>query len=107
MIRRPPRSTLFPYTTLFRSQPPTQWDFNRRACYLAVAHGRMAITHVEQRSRHIYGEVDGVAHAVLGRRHVAPECFRHNRAASFTARPRHSYATTERMQGNLHHGIRV
>src|SRR2546427_7972152 len=24
MIRRPPRSTLFPYTTLFRSQPPPQ-----------------------------------------------------------------------------------
>src|SRR2546421_8839504 len=23
MIRRPPRSTLFPYTTLFRSEPPT------------------------------------------------------------------------------------
>src|SRR5258705_5084875 len=23
MIRRPPRSTLFPYTTLFRSNPPT------------------------------------------------------------------------------------
>src|SRR3712207_8593235 len=23
MIRRPPRSTLFPYTTLFRSQPTT------------------------------------------------------------------------------------
>src|SRR5256885_11152182 len=36
MIRRPPRSTLFPYTTLFRSRLPThckflafmpQWDF--------------------------------------------------------------------------------
>src|SRR3712207_7238713 len=32
MIRRPPRSTLFPYTTLFRSTPPDlrtgcpQWD---------------------------------------------------------------------------------
>src|SRR5687768_18245552 len=25
MIRRPPRSTLFPYTTLFRSQPAKQW----------------------------------------------------------------------------------
>src|SRR5258706_2684819 len=25
MIRRPPRSTLFPYTTLFRS-PPTGWS---------------------------------------------------------------------------------
>src|SRR3989442_11746568 len=24
MIRRPPRSTLFPYTTLFRSPPPRQ-----------------------------------------------------------------------------------
>src|SRR2546422_11291497 len=24
MIRRPPRSTLFPYTTLFRSHPPEQ-----------------------------------------------------------------------------------
>src|SRR5256885_4914180 len=26
MIRRPPRSTLFPYTTLFRSVPPLQLD---------------------------------------------------------------------------------
>src|SRR6478735_5781004 len=25
MIRRPPRSTLFPYTTLFRSPPWTRW----------------------------------------------------------------------------------
>src|SRR5216684_8182077 len=25
MIRRPPRSTLFPYTTLFRSRPPRPW----------------------------------------------------------------------------------
>src|SRR3712207_8414611 len=25
MIRRPPRSTLFPYTTLFRSGKPYQW----------------------------------------------------------------------------------
>src|SRR3712207_7995244 len=26
MIRRPPRSTLFPYTTLFRSPPTSTWD---------------------------------------------------------------------------------
>src|SRR3712207_8709806 len=26
MIRRPPRSTLFPYTTLFRSSPPQRGD---------------------------------------------------------------------------------
>src|SRR5947209_17379117 len=34
MIRRPPRSTLFPYTTLFRSQvqaePRTGWKYGRR-----------------------------------------------------------------------------
>src|SRR5687768_18265669 len=30
MLRRPPRSTLFPYTTLFRSHigPPTAFSFN-------------------------------------------------------------------------------
>src|SRR5260370_8474793 len=28
MIRRPPRSTLFPYTTLFRSGRPVVRDFN-------------------------------------------------------------------------------
>src|SRR2546426_5902958 len=26
MIRRPPRSTLFPYTTLFRSPPARRWS---------------------------------------------------------------------------------
>src|SRR5688572_32043230 len=38
MIRRPPRSTLFPYTTLFRSYPeqqykPTLQDFQDRVRY--------------------------------------------------------------------------
>src|SRR2546430_11252889 len=31
MIRRPPRSTLFPYTTLFRSQRDHDWIFFRTA----------------------------------------------------------------------------
>src|SRR3712207_7593098 len=38
MIRRPPRSTLFPYTTLFRS---TAWSHQERGCLgaaLAVRH---------------------------------------------------------------------
>src|SRR2546428_8353164 len=30
MIRRPPRSTLFPYTTLFRSKRYTVFDFFRK-----------------------------------------------------------------------------
>src|SRR6266850_4746937 len=33
MIRRPPRSTLFPYTTLFRSRPaPRRAGSHRRQC---------------------------------------------------------------------------
>src|SRR2546429_7041143 len=31
MIRRPPRSTLFPYTTLFRSEPPSSYAGNQGA----------------------------------------------------------------------------
>src|SRR4029434_9190967 len=40
MIRRPPRSTLFPYTTLFRSQTHTHTDTQRKSyiwrCVVAV-----------------------------------------------------------------------
>src|SRR3712207_9263263 len=42
MIRRPPRSTLFPYTTLFRSDH-IQCSCGKRGCLQAVAGGnRMA-----------------------------------------------------------------
>src|SRR3712207_8985287 len=37
MIRRPPRSTLFPYTTLFRSRHPPAPDGHRRPQPAAVA----------------------------------------------------------------------
>src|SRR2546430_4505335 len=40
MIRRPPRSTLFPYTTLFRSLD-RDVDFLRRPLDLDAAHGRL------------------------------------------------------------------
>src|SRR2546422_3859019 len=39
MIRRPPRSTLFPYTTLFRSQPRTPADRVRHVDPRAVLRG--------------------------------------------------------------------
>src|SRR5258708_19816460 len=43
MIRRPPRSTLFPYTTLFRSPGPEGWDpaarLRPRACRLVEREG--------------------------------------------------------------------
>src|SRR3712207_8252595 len=39
MLRRPPRSTLFPYTTLFRSKPG---DFNGRYVHYGVREHGMA-----------------------------------------------------------------
>ena len=33
MIRRPPRSTLFPYTTLFRSQKLKKIDWNNKEAF--------------------------------------------------------------------------
>src|SRR5258707_12026789 len=36
MIRRPPRSTLFPYTTLFRSWARRKWDAYSRVPFLRL-----------------------------------------------------------------------
>src|SRR5256885_6057995 len=42
MIRRPPRSTLFPYTTLFRSPGPTlQWQKRFRGLGKLLRHDQM------------------------------------------------------------------
>src|SRR2546427_7965042 len=38
MIRRPPRSTLFPYTTLFRSAPRPGGNDQRRRGVLSLSH---------------------------------------------------------------------
>src|SRR3712207_8792789 len=47
MIRRPPRSTLFPYTTLFRSQP------------VGEARERDREGDEDERRREVRGEVEG------------------------------------------------
>src|SRR2546427_3767786 len=57
MIRRPPRSTLFPYTTLFRSGPE-----HALACFLGIGHGEEAHQDVgqAQRAEHQrHAEADG------------------------------------------------
>src|SRR6266481_9707679 len=65
MIRRPPRSTLFPYTTLFRSGPPEESrrapDVARRpvarcpACRLLSAHGSAPRLYPRWRGDHALG----------------------------------------------------
>src|SRR5690242_21346240 len=49
MLRRPPRSTLFPYTTLFRSAEflrARNFDYVKAARALGVREGRIMIRHV-------------------------------------------------------------
>src|SRR2546429_7108115 len=44
MIRRPPRSTLFPYTTLFRSIAP-DWPLTQRVKSVAGEHAMVVTSH--------------------------------------------------------------
>src|SRR2546430_13611684 len=57
MIRRPPRSTLFPYTTLFRSQVERSHDLSRALAPLFVRiagrdYGDDAATYEERSEEH-------------------------------------------------------
>src|SRR3712207_8785362 len=71
MIRRPPRSTLFPYTTLFRSGGKREQRRLRVAQRLARAAGEPADGDVHERrdpERLKEREVDEQAHAEAGDR---------------------------------------
>src|SRR2546425_8567093 len=48
MIRRPPRSTLFPYTTLFRSPASGQGAQERHPAALHLVHGRRSEEHTSE-----------------------------------------------------------
>src|SRR3712207_8970597 len=56
MIRRPPRSTLFPYTTLFRSLPDLEQYLRDEVPEVnaVTAHGQMSPTEVEQKMSAFY-----------------------------------------------------
>src|ERR1041385_6171063 len=58
MIRRPPRSTLFPYTTLFRSRCPDPDRLERFECRAGVSHR----LHVEDRRGAAEQQLGGAEH---------------------------------------------
>src|SRR2546427_8006366 len=49
MIRRPPRSTLFPYTTLFRSNRPSSTGFVEPGTLAIFEHDTAGTSHAQQR----------------------------------------------------------
>src|SRR5688572_20081136 len=53
MIRRPPRSTLFPYTTLFRSIEVVDGPIRRRAELVAFVEGRIVLALEENADTHL------------------------------------------------------
>src|SRR5476649_1030192 len=61
MIRRPPRSTLFPYTTLFRSLPPP----SRRAFARATPPPRNAGERSEEHTSELQSHSDLVCRLLL------------------------------------------
>src|SRR2546425_7335814 len=65
MIRRPPRSTLFPYTTLFRSRLTTNHDPQpRRTPNQPSTLEMMVLAHARQRSEEHTSELQSLAYLV-------------------------------------------
>src|SRR5260370_40164039 len=78
MIRRPPRSTLFPYTTLFRSFNPIDERRERAAGKLSVPHPRQGEPGALHRKENRDDVSEGVAHRRIGHHRpvaleIAPE----------------------------------
>src|SRR5256885_5831088 len=60
MIRRPPRSTLFPYTTLFRSR-----DGALRGVQLELADGEIALAVDDKQTGHLVTESIRAPHRIV------------------------------------------
>src|SRR2546430_10734119 len=85
MIRRPPRSTLFPYTTLFRSVKPRQIRIARAVCP-APERARQART-LDRKSTRLNSSHSQISYAVF--------CLKKKKKnAHLLYRQQHSYRDT-------------
>src|SRR2546422_1980189 len=70
MIRRPPRSTLFPYTTLFRSSYLAYWlellREDKRAIFSAASHAQRAVDFLHSLSPRLAAPLQPAADAAEG-----------------------------------------
>src|SRR5256886_11503234 len=69
MIRRPPRSTLFPYTTLFRSSPIRRWFQRREKRGGKAPSGRVHESTVMRWLEKAYRKVSDHFQTCLGKKH--------------------------------------
>src|SRR5476649_696871 len=89
MIRRPPRSTLFPYTTLFRSMAP---PWRRRMCGTASLDARMAGKRSEEHTSELQSHSDLVCRLLLEKKKSNRKTpFSHPNYASASNRYHHKY----------------
>src|SRR6267378_6313764 len=65
MIRRPPRSTLFPYTTLFRSHPRALWLFCGAAAARKFQHSCSAWMRSEEHTSELQSRREPVCRLLL------------------------------------------
>src|SRR5215468_7762213 len=70
MIRRPPRSTLFPYTTLFRSRRPARPDRHPPSAIPTAAHARS--TRSEEHTSELQSHHDLVCRLLLEKKKNSP-----------------------------------
>src|SRR3712207_8442165 len=81
MIRRPPRSTLFPYTTLFRSEGAAR---EPRLAVVQGAHGVEEVGYAgHRRVERLVGHLEGGARVARGDHRAAPRGERHELACPF------------------------
>src|SRR5437667_7460979 len=65
MIRRPPRSTLFPYTTLFRSREPSLDEFEETVGMRSDLLGELALPRSEEHTSELQSHHELVCRLLL------------------------------------------
>src|SRR2546430_12445812 len=82
MIRRPPRSTLFPYTTLFRSHRP-RFGLSRRTRHLGPCGGRAVRS--EEHTSELQSQSNLVCRLLLEKKKPSSHVTAHSALVSFFA----------------------
>src|SRR5260370_17891660 len=89
MIRRPPRSTLFPYTTLFRSRgwPPPPWAATAAGCRPRRSPARPHARRSEEHTSELQSHLNLVCRLLLEKKNLRPFHTSHPQGSLHECRP--------------------